>query len=266
MAVFDITLFSSTLHRQTQLTAILPVDEMTPPGFPKPDRSKPFRLLILLHGFYGSHQDWLRGTRIESLANRHNIAVFCPSGENSFYLDDTIRDVLYEQFVCRELVDFASSVFPVSRERKDVSVGGLSMGGYGALHCGMKHGDVFGNVIALSSALITDSVAEIVASGENPVAPPSYYLHVFGKPEEIAVSDVNPKVLAKKLAGSGGPIPNIFMACGTEDFLNVRNRDLDRYLTEVGIPHVYHESPGIHDWAFWDEHIEKALCWLDANR
>jgi S-formylglutathione hydrolase FrmB len=264
MAVFDITLLSNTLHRQVPLTAILPVEDLPFPG-PKPDKSKPFRSLYLLHGFLGGHKDWLHGSRIEQLSMAHNIAVFCPSGENSFYLDDKARDAYYEQYLCRELIDFTRRVFPLSHARKDTSIGGLSMGGYGALRNGLKNSGVFGNIIALSSALITDDLVNVVQMEDNPIASPAYYIHTFGRPEDVAGSDRDPKALAKKLADSGAPVPNIYMACGTEDFLNIPNRSLDAYMTEIGLKHTYLEGPGIHDWAFWDTWIEKALVWLDGQ-
>jgi putative tributyrin esterase len=264
MAVFDITMFSNTLHRQVPLTAILPVEELDIPGFPKIDKSKPFRALYLLHGFSGTHTDWIRGSQIEQLAMMHNIAVFCPSGENSFYLDDKARDALYEQYICKELIDFTRRVFPISSDRKDTSIGGLSMGGYGAIHKGPKHCDVFGNIIALSSALITDGIVDIVKQPDNPIASPAYYIHVFGKPEEIVGSDADPKALAAKLTINKGLQPNIFIACGTEDILIAENRDFHAYLTKISIEHTYLESPGIHNWDFWDDYIAKALMWLDG--
>ena len=264
MAVFDITLFSNTLHRQVPVTAIVPVETIEIPGFPRIDKSKPFRTVYLLHGFSGGHQDWIRGSRIEQLSMMHNIAFFCPSGENSFYLDDKVRDALYEQYVCKELIDFSRRVFPISKERKDTSVGGLSMGGYGALHSGLAHSEVFGNIIALSSALITDGLEEVVKQPDNPIAPVSYYIHTFGKPETVKGGDADPKALAKRLVDAKTALPNIYMACGSEDILIAPNRDFDAYLTKIGYPHAYLESPGIHDWTFWDCYIEKALDWLDS--
>jgi putative tributyrin esterase len=264
LAIFDITFFSNTLHRQIPLTAILPVEEIDIPGFPKIDKSKPFRAVYLLHGFSGAHSDWVRGSRIEQLAMMHNIAVFCPSGENSFYLDDTARDALYGQYIGRELIEFTRRVFPVSKERKDTAIGGLSMGGYGAIRNGLKYPDVFGNVIALSSALITDSVASGLEEANNPMISAGYFTHTFGKASEIIGSDVDPKALAKTLIDKGASRPALFMACGTEDFLIEPNRDLHSYLTAIGYEHIYYESPGIHDWTFWDSYIEKALVWLDS--
>lgn len=264
MAVFDITLFSSSLRRLVPLTAIIPVEVLDIPGFPMIDKTKPFRSLFLLHGFSGSHTDWIRGSRIETLALMHNIAVFFPSGENSFYLDDTVRGALYEQYLCKELIEFTRRVFPISAERRDTTIGGFSMGGYGAIRNGLKHNDVFGNIIGMSNALITDNVVHIVEQKDNPIASPSYYIHVFGKPEEVIGSDVDPKALAKKLVDSGETVPNIYMACGTEDILITENDDFSAYLKQLGVHHEYFRSPGIHNWDFWDDYIDKALIWLDG--
>ena len=78
--------------------------------------------------------------------------------------------------MCKELIEFTRTVFPISRERRDTTIGGLSMGGYGAIRNGLKHSDVFGNIIAFSSALLTDRLAagmeqERVGAEEGPATP-----------------------------------------------------------------------------------------------
>lgn len=271
MAVFNFTFYSSSLGRTAEVTAIIPAEPPMFPGMAPFDPNKPFRSIYLLHGYSGSHVDWLRGTRIEQLAQMHRIAVFCPSGENSFYIDDKARSALYEQFICKELIDFTRRIFPLSKERKDTTISGLSMGGYGAIRNGFKNSDVFGNIAAFSSALITDGLAKMLeqppaASEDAPPSPmmsPSYFIHTFGNLDQIIGSDVDPKALAKKLIDSGAKLPNLYMACGSEDFLIEQNRDLHNYLTEIGYEHLYTEGTGTHSWEYWDKHIEQALIWLD---
>lgn len=263
MAVFETTLFSNSLKRITHLTAILPVEMPIFPGFEPPKENKPFRSIYLLHGYSGSNVDWIRGTRIEQLAQMHRIAVFCPSGDNSFYIDDKLRDALYEQYICKELVEFTRRVFPLSHEKKDTSIGGLSMGGYGAIRNGLKHPEVFGNIAAFSSALITDGL-DTGLPQPGGQAGPNPFQSLFGEPGTLKGSDVDPKALAKKLMDGGAERPNLYMACGSEDFLIEPNRDLHKCLTEIGYDHIYMESPGTHSWAFWDDYIEKALIWLDG--
>ena len=266
MATFDVNFFSKSLRRLTRMTAIVPIEEtQLIPGVPVPYKSKPFRTLVLLHGFSSNEKEWLHGSRIELLAALHNVAVLFPYGENSFYVDDTARDALYEQYVCREILDFGRKVFPLSSKREDTTIGGLSMGGYGALRNGLKNSEVFGNIIAFSSALVTDKLAELEAHQDNPLATAAYYNHVFGKPTEIKGSDRDPKTLAKAVVEKGGQRPNIYMACGAEDFLIESNRSFSAYLNDIGLDHEFHVSPGVHNWVFWDEYIEKALLWLDSE-
>jgi S-formylglutathione hydrolase FrmB len=271
MGVFNFTFFSRSLGRTAEVTAIVPAEPPMFPGMTPFDPDKPLRSIYLLHGYSGSHVDWLRGSKIEQLAQMHRIAVFCPSGENSFYIDDKARGALYEQLICRELIEYTRRVFPISKERKDTSIGGLSMGGYGAIRNGLKNNDVFGNIAAFSSALITDGLAQMpeqagdMPEGDSPAGmmSPSYFKHTFGKPGNIMGSDVDPKALAKKLVDTGAERPNLYMACGAEDFLIESNRSLHNYLAEIGYEHLYTEGTGTHSWLYWDEHIEKALIWLD---
>ena len=69
-------------------------------------------------------------------------------------------------------------------------------------------------------------------------------------------------VLIRKLKESGGRIPEIFMCCGTEDFLLENNRRMHLFLEEEKIPHRYYESAGNHDMVFWNEYIQKAVEWM----
>ena len=78
-------------------------------------------------------------------------------------------------------------------------------------------------------------------------------------------SDANPETLVKKILagtlkttdGSKAIMPEIFMACGTEDFLLEPNRAFHKFLDEQGVKHVYMESKGIHDMIFWQEYAAK---------
>lgn len=266
MAVFEISFFSDALGRIAPMTAIVPIERPHHYGGSGKPASEPFRAVYLLHGYSGCNTDWIRGSRIEQLAMAHNIAVFMPSGENGFYLDDSIRGAYYSKLICEDIIDFTRAVFPLSNRREDTTIGGFSMGGYGALRNGLYRSDVFGNIIAFSSAIMTDELANMREDVPNPIAPYSYYVHTFGPLDKFPGSDKDPKALAKAILTEGKPVPNIYIACGTEDFGIAQNRAYHSYLEEIGLNHVYMESAGEHNWAFWDEYIEKALCWLDEMK
>ncbi len=272
MAVFQFSFYSTSLSRSTDITAVVPAEAPMFPGMP--ENKEPLKLLVLLHGYSGAHYDWLRGTTIEQLATMHHIAIVCPSGENSFYVDDNVRGALYEQYIAKELPAFVRRVFNnISDKREDTFIGGLSMGGYGAIRNGFKHADAFGGILAFSSALITDGISQMPDEPQ-PTPPgqgggmgmsPSYFIHTFGKPSKIMGSDVDPKALAKKLVDEGAEKPKLYMACGAEDFLIEPNRDLHKYLTDIGYEHYYVEGHGTHSWEYWGEHIIKSLDWVDGK-
>lgn len=259
MATFQTTFFSHTLRRSVPLVVCLPIE--APPNVPQKEKVEPFKTLYLLHGFSEGHNCWLHGSNIEALSRQHNLAVVMPAGENSFYLDDEAREALYGKFIGEELISFTRKAFHLSHAKQDTSIGGLSMGGYGAIRNGLKYSCTFGAIMAFSSALITEDVSEMTEGSNNGIASYAYFEHTFGKPCNVIDSDVDCKALAKKLVESKKPFPQMYLACGSEDFLIEQNRSFSKFLKQINYPHTYIESPGVHDWVFWNEYIVKALDW-----
>ena len=256
--------YSKCLRKVVSFSAILPVDiseEMKKPDAPQTGKLK---TLYLLHGYAGNCNDWLLNSNVQELSTAHNLAVIMPSGDNGFYVDN-YTGARYGEYIGREIVEITRTLFPLSEKREDTLIGGFSMGGFGAIRNGLKYADTFGSILALSSALITDAVAE--SHGDMKDAPESkeYYISIFGDPEKLKGSENDPKALAKKLKESGKLIPSIYMACGTEDFLIQENRSLRDFLTELNVDFTYIETSGVHDWNFWSPHIKKALEWYENN-
>ena len=54
-------------------------------------------------------------------------------------------------------------------------------------------------------------------------------------------------------------IPLLYMAIGTEDDLLENNREFRDFLVKEGAELIYEEGPGIHDWFFWNEYLDKGL-------
>ena len=54
----------------------------------------------------------------------------------------------------------------------------------------------------------------------------------------------------------------MYLACGTEDPLLERSRDLRDALKGYGFDVAYREAPGAHDWDFWNSQIKQVLDWL----
>jgi len=263
MAILNCDLFSKARAGTLPFTAILPVDPPpTGPTTPQPYTRGPWPTIYLLHGYTGSHVDWLYHSGINEWAMERGYAVIMPYGANYFYLDNDDTGERYGEYVGEELVDVTRRMFPLSTRREDTVVAGMSMGGYGAVRTGLRYADTFGAIFGLSAAMITDEVAAMTPEGGgNAIAPYSYYRHVFGDPAKVLGSDKDPKYLARERLRQGNA-PRLFLACGSEDFLYKANLDYHNYLTGIGYPHEWWVRPGVHDFAFWNQAVPAGMDWL----
>ena len=262
MAVFEASFLSECLNRKVYFNAILPVDPMIPESF-----RPPLKTAYLLHGYTGSCDDWFTRHSLGNLSLMNNLAIILPNSENHFYVDDTQRGDLYGEFIGRELVDFTRRVFPLSDKREDTIIGGISMGGYGSLRNGLKYNDVFGHIVAISSALI---LAEITGGPKFDSSIPGmtrgFYESVFGDLDAATGSDVDIFRLSEKMKDEGAIFPDMYIACGSNDKLVFENRRFHKHLTELGVRHIYAEEPGTHDEHFFEPHLMAGFERLDLDR
>lgn len=264
MAFIQMNIFSRCLMRSVPVNVIIPVGRILSDVVGRSDSEPegPFPTLYLLHGAFGSHADWTLGTNILRYAEEHCMAVVMPAGDNSFYVDRPAPGNDYGEFVGRELVELTRKIFPLSHRREDTFIGGLSMGGYGAMRNGLKYSDTFSAVVSLSGAMHTGELAAATRETGFLLGRKSYFESCFGPLDKLIGSDMDPRALVEKLKAGGAPLPRIFMACGREDMLLEPNRDMAAFLKEEGLELSYEEGPGGHVWEFWDTYIEKALDWL----
>jgi len=261
MAVMNIQFYSTSMKREVSLQAILPIDRFSGSSEINLNQDLPLKSLYLLHGFYGSSNDWLYNSQIRELAAAHNLAVFMPSGENHFYVDDVEKNELHGQYIGEELVAFTRAMFPLSTKREDTIIAGLSMGGYGALRNGLKYNHNFGKIIAMSSALVTYRIIYPELSKEEGIAPKSYFPRVFGQLDKVKGSDNDLEALVTQILESNAQMPELYLCCGHDDFLLDVNIRLTEFLNSKNVKHVYEQTPGAHDWNFWREHIELGIKW-----
>ena len=254
MANLNIRFYSNCLKRTTSFNVYLPNDERWDA---KDDgneyRKRKTKTLFLLHGYTGDAGNWVP----EWLSDKYNFAVVIPNGENSFWLDGMSTGHEFCKFLGVELIGFVRKTFGLATERDDTCIMGLSMGGFGAMHTALAYPEVFGKAACLSSAFIHNEVAKMKPGEGNDVANYDYYRECFGEPEKLPESVNNPEFLVKQLKAEGKRIPELFLACGRDDFLIEPNRAMDKFLTELGVEHVYEEDEGVHDMVFWSKYVER---------
>lgn len=261
--------YFKAVNRTMEIRFLLPDDPRFTRNFDgtvNPHYERPPKTLLLLNGATHNNLEWLSHTGIIDLATKYNLAVFMPSGENSFYLNCEGTDDHFADFVGDELMHYVTRTFGLSTEREDHLVMGLSMGGFGALHTGLAYADFFSKIVALSSALIVHEIAGARPGFTNGGGDYARYQRIFGDLDTVLTSSNNPEQLIRDLQREGKPIPGLYLACGTEDFLLEHNREFHTFLEDHQVPHIYLESPGSHDYGFWNQYIEPAIQWMTGEK
>jgi S-formylglutathione hydrolase FrmB len=237
MPFCELHYFSDALQKQSAAHVILP--ECQGPG--------PFPALYLLHGLSDDHTGWSRRTSIERYVEGLPLIVVMPDGGRGFYCD-AVEGYAYQTAIARDLVNTIDTIFHTKAERKGRCIGGLSMGGYGAIKLALQYPDLFISAHSHSGGL------------------------GFGRRLRADWPEAK-RILGDKVLG-GGPNdlhllaakakrskwPGVWIDCGTEDTLLKENRAFHAHLKKLRLPHVYKEFPGGHDWAYWDRHIRDALA------
>lgn len=260
MSKFNIEFFSKSLNRPASFMMYIPNDPRPEANLQdNPYYQRTTKTVFLLHGYTGNAYYW---NGVEELANKYNIAMVMPNGENGFYLDGSATGQKHGTFIGKELVEFIRKTFGLAMKTEDTALLGFSMGGFGAIHTGLAYPENFGSIGAMSSALIIHDIAGMKPGTDNGIANYDYYRNCFGDLDHVLESEANPEVLVRKCREENTTIPRIYMCCGTEDFLLESNREFHKFLENKNVTHIYMESKGQHDGIFWDEYTKKIIEWM----
>jgi putative tributyrin esterase len=217
-------------------------------------------VLYLLHGYSDDHSIWMRRTAIErhveSLAPE--MAVIMPAVDHSFYTDMKCGN-RYWTYISEELPAVMSSLFPLSGKREDTFVAGLSMGGYGALKMALNHPNRFLACASFSGAC---EMGQRLTGLNMDDAFNREIISTFGSESDFKGSENDLCYQAGQLA-KGAVIPEIYLACGTKDFLYENNLGFLDHLKKLSLPVKWEATPGReHTWDYWDEQIQISLKWF----
>ncbi|MBC8109032.1 MAG: esterase family protein [Anaerolineae bacterium] len=242
MAFCQMHFFSDVLVKQVGLNVILPDKQVN--GQVDGGRG-PFPTFYLLHGLSDDYTIWHRRTRIEWYVRDLPLIVVMPDGFRGFYTNNN-EGPRYADFFTTELPNFIERIFPAKRNRAGRAIGGLSMGGYGALRIALGAPDRFISANSHSGALL---------AGSKKRDEPEFGRILGADP---AGSDHDLLTLAQRAKRTMN-LPQLLIDCGKDDFLIDDNRAFHAALKKQKIAHEYREFPGAHDWDYWDEHVRDAL-------
>ena len=239
----------------------LPYRVVLPPDYAAKEAANVrYPVLYLLHGLTGHFDNWTDKTKLAQYAMNYRVIIVTPEGNNGWYVDSaTVPQEKYESYIIQELMPDVEKRYRTMTSREGRAIAGLSMGGYGALKFGLKYPEKFVFAGSLSGALKAAawSDMELTVAGNWVKAP---ITQAFGtgatetrKQNEVyqMVKDLTPEKTAA--------LPFIYLSCGTEDFLIADNQQMMQTLLLKKVPHEFRQTPGIHDWKFWDAQVLEIL-------
>jgi S-formylglutathione hydrolase FrmB len=245
---------SKILGRSVRFCALLPAAYDAQPA-------RRFPALYWLHGLGQDEQSFVGAggsTLLEDLRSRGALGDFIlitPNGGRSFYLNSRDGRNRYEDFFIREFLPAMERRYRIEAARATRGISGVSMGGFGALHFGLKYPELFGSVSAHSAAVMKEPPAAMTTG-----ARVGFFEEVFGSPVDRAFWD---RESVFTLARRAPPTEKwrIYFDCGSEDDFGFDegNRALDRALTARSIPHEFHLYPGGHGWNYFAKHLPASL-------
>lgn len=298
------TLWSQALAARKSLVVYLPPSYATNP-------SRRYPVAYYLHGAGGDETNWSRlgriGAVMDSLvaAGRPEMIVAMPDGDQySFYTTYNVlvdaagcrrhlaaagvaaagieRDCVawphYDDYVAFDVVKYVDTKYRTHAAREARAVGGLSMGGYGAITLALAYPQVFAAAASHSGVLsplelapgtmglgrVTRPAADSAALRRlrarwDPILRP-----IFGADSASWLAR-DPAQMAARVAAFGKPMPALFVDAGTDDAYTPESRAFRDAMAAQRIPLTYREWPGGHTWDYWRAHVGESLAWIAAR-
>ena len=264
MANISATIHPSSLGFRTRIEVIIP-------QFPVPIVSKdsPFyfeplpkadKILYLLHGLSDDVTAWNRHTSIHAYAEEKGYVVIMPEVHRSFY-SDMEHGSQYFTYVTEELPKICEELFNIKHERDKTFVAGLSMGGYGAIKCGLSRPDFYAACAGFSGALdVNQRLFTIAEQG--------WFRELYAIIEKGTPLPENLDLFRLSEKMSKLPIDEqarVFATCGDNDHLVEDNRKFDAHMKTLSVDFEYKEWAGVHDWKFWEDSLLLAFDFFEKT-
>jgi putative tributyrin esterase len=206
-----------------------------------------YPLLVLLHGVTGNWQDWGRYTRLTRYLLGNEIIVVCPDGGDGWYTNAVDEGERREDDIMSDLLPHLEATLPLVPGAAR-AIGGLSMGGYGAVKLALKYPEQFQVAVSHSGAFdMTARPQPHTVYGNSQIHAP------FRRKESVYW------LAEQALCRPPAKRVKILLDCGVSDPLVEANRRFSAHLNYIGYGHTYREMPGHHTWPYWDRAFRTIL-------
>ncbi|MFL9866262.1 alpha/beta hydrolase-fold protein [Paraburkholderia fungorum] len=213
-------------------------------------------VLYLLHGNNGDANDWLTQGHLQATADtliEHKeippVAIVMPQGGTDWYVD---RKEKMETAFFTDLLPEIETHYAVATQRGGRMIGGVSMGGFGALRYAMTQPELFCGALLLSPAIYAN---------EPPPGSAARRVGVFGDRQfDLHVwHTLNYPAQWERYMSRPYRLP-MFIAAGDDDLaIQADASSLYTHLRLAGNPAALRIIDGGHTWDVWSALLPAAL-------
>ncbi|MCC6236708.1 MAG: hypothetical protein IT299_03945 [Dehalococcoidia bacterium] len=239
----DLSVASASLGRDMNVTVFLP------PGYDS-EADRRYPVVYMLHGLGGDRTQWVRAgllegaTRLMANGTIEPFIIVLPDGENGYWVDHAEDGPRFGDYVSTDIVTLVDRQYRTLAGRDARAIGGMSMGGHGALQLGLNNPEVFRVIGAHSVALRTKEQA-FSFFGDR-----AY----FEAHDPVSILRAHPED-ARQLV--------IAIDIGDDDPWAEAAGRFHGQLETAGLVHTWSLEDGAHDEAYWHAHIEDYLKYYD---
>jgi S-formylglutathione hydrolase FrmB len=238
----DAVFASAVLARTMPYRVFLPPSYDTPAG-----AGRRYPVVYLLHGMSGRYDEW-SGYGVEEVANQlmadgelPEMILVLPQGGLGYWMNqDGPGGTQWAEYVARDLVSHVDATYRTIARREARAVGGLSMGGHGAIQLALTYPDIFSVAGAHSPSIRGRESA------------PAY----FGA-DRAAFARRDPISLVRE-TDLATP-PRFWIDIGADDPWRPAAEALREAIEEKGWASEWHVFPGEHDGWYWGDHLWEYL-------
>jgi S-formylglutathione hydrolase FrmB len=231
-----------------------------PYRIPLPDEyentAERYPVLYLLHGLFGSFENWDELGGLEATVGAHKLIVVMPEGEDGWYCDGINDGDRYEQYIVRDLIEHCDRNYRTKSEKHCRAIAGNSMGGFGAVKFALKFPQLFDFAYSSSGAFAVTKWNE-----EN--QPPQWeeyrnsVTRIFGNKNSRTRSDNDVFDLADTANATN--LPEFYFDCGTDDKFREANIALAEQFRKHSISCTLELVSGGHDWDYWSNQLAQII-------
>jgi enterochelin esterase-like enzyme len=220
-----------------------------PPGYR--DKGQRYPVLYMLHGLAASRYEWvgynLLNTADEMIASGQlpPMLIVLPQGDRSYWVNHP-NGPKWGDYLAQDLVHHIDATYRTRPDAKHRALGGMSMGGWGALYQGFTHPDTFG-VIGAHAPSLRDQ-----ANGD---------LGFLGKGD--AYKKLDPVLLASSAPSIEGL--KVWLDASEHDPWLKRDQELKGRLDQRKVSQEWHQYPGQHGGSYWHDHVPDYLRFYGKN-